>query len=447
MLTNFHLVLLVAVGESSLLPVIAISAVILLLFVGSAVVSASEVSFFSIGPTELSELEKLPSRSAKIAVGMLNKPKELLATIVIANNFFNFGIIILGAFLSSLIFPAPVSGELEKFLADILVITFTILLFGEVIPKIYATRNGKRVLLLSALPIYYFGKLPPFSWFARLLVAGTSRMKDHAGNTEPEITSTELSHALELTIEEETDEQDQKILEGIVRFGKKDVKQVMRPRSEVEALDISANYQTVYRRIVAAGFSRMPVCRGSFDVVAGVLFVKDLLPHLDEQENFNWQQLIRPAFFVPESRKIDDLLKDFQGRNVHMAIVVNEYGGTTGIITLEDVLEEIVGEIADEFDDEGISYSRLDAFNFVFDGKTLLKEVHGVMDIDPREWEPAKIEADNLGGFVAGLAGRLPKTGERVTFGNYRFTVESADVRKVNRVKVTKLAPGSDENE
>ena len=430
-----------------LLAVIFTSLAVLLMLIGSAMTSASEVSFFSIGPADREEIEKIATRSSKVAVTLLDRPKELLAVIVIANNFFNLGIIILGAFLSSIVFPATATGELEKYLADILVITFVILLFGEVIPKIYATKNGNKVLLSVAVPLYYFSRIPPFGWLAKVLVKGTSRFNNEGRNNEPEVSSTELTHALELTIQEETDESDQKILEGIVRFGKKEVKQVMRSRGEVEAVDLSYSFNRVYKRIITAGFSRMPVFNGSFDTVVGVLFVKDLLPHIDAADDFNWQELVREPFFVPGTRKIDDLLKDFQARNVHMAIVVDEFGGTSGIITLEDVLEEIVGDITDEFDDEELSYSKLDAFNFVFEGKTSLIDVYRVLETEGKEFEAIKENADSLGGLVISLAGRLPKKGERITHDNYCFTVESADHRKIIRVKVTKLAPGTDENE
>ncbi|MBL7896975.1 MAG: gliding motility-associated protein GldE, partial [Crocinitomicaceae bacterium] len=275
-------------------------------------------------------------------------------------------------------------------------------------------------------------------WLIQGLVKGTSVINNLFKSKQVDVSSTELSHALELTIEEENDTQDQKILHGIVRFGKKDVKQIMKSRLEVSAAEISTPFSELYQLIVNCGFSRIPVYKENFDKVEGILFVKDLLPHINESENFKWQKLLREPYFVPENKKIDDLLKSFQERKVHMAVVVDEYGGTSGIVTLEDVLEEIVGDISDEFDDEDLTYSRLDDNNFVFEGKTLLVDVYKVLDIDGKEFEEAKAESDSIGGFVTEQAGRILKKDETLNFGNYIFTIESADNRKVKRVKLTR---------
>lgn len=409
--------------------------------------SASEVSFFSLSPNELSEIEKLNGAGAKTAVRLLEQPKKLLALILVLNNLFNVSIIILGAYLSSLLFPISTTTEFVKFLIDVFVITFILLLFGEVIPKIYATKHGKQVLLFMALPIYYFGKIPPFNWIVFGLVKGGAIINNLGKKSGVNVSSAELSHALELTIEEETDVHDQKILEGIVKFGKKDVKQIMMSRVDVHAVDIAMNYHDLYQKIVGSGFSRIPVYRESFDTIEGILFVKDLLPYLEEQNDFKWQALVREPYFVPENKKIDDLLKSFQERKVHMAVVVDEYGGTSGIVTLEDVLEEIVGDISDEYDDEDLTYSKLDDFNYVFEGKTLLVDMYKVLEIDGREFEEVKSEADSIGGFVTEQAGRLLKRNDELNFSNYLFKIESADNRKVKRIKITILPVESDENE
>lgn len=403
--------------------------------------SASEVSFFSLTPVELSELEKQSSKSSKHASSLLQQPKDLLATILIANNFFNVSIVILGAYISAILLPADSTDPLFKFIIDVVVITFIILLFGEVIPKYYATRNGSAVIAFMATPVYVFSKLPPFSWMIQGLVKGTALISRATKNREVDVSSSELSHALELTKDDDGDNRDQKILHDIVRFGKKDVKQIMKSRLEVSAADVELSYVQLQSLIIACGFSRIPVYRETFDTVEGILFVKDLLPHLNEAENFEWQKLVREPFFVPENKKIDDLLKNFQERKVHMAIVVDEYGGTSGIVTLEDVLEEIVGDITDEFDDEDLTYSKLDEDNYVFEGKMLLVDLYKVLEIDGREFEDSKAEADSIGGFVTEQAGRLPRKDDKITFSNYIFTIESADNRRVKRVKLTRTKP------
>ena len=433
--------------ETSTFTILVVGAIILLLLVGSALASASEVSFFSLSPNELTEIEKLNGAGAKTAIRLLEQPKKLLALILVLNNFFNVSIVILGAYLSSLAFPLSTTTEFVKFLIDVFVITFILLLFGEVIPKIYATKHGKRVLLLMALPIYYFGKIPPFNWIVIGLVKGTAVINNLGKKKGVNVSSAELSHALELTIEEETDVHDQKILEGIVKFGKKDVKQIMMSRVDVHAVDIEMNYHQLYQKIVNCGFSRIPVYRESFDTIEGILFVKDLLPYLEEKDDFKWQDLVREPYFVPENKKIDDLLKSFQERKVHMAVVVDEYGGTSGIVTLEDVLEEIVGDISDEYDDEDLTYSKLDDFNYVFEGKTLLVDLYKVLEIDGREFEEVKSEADSIGGFVTEQAGKILKRNDELKFSSYLFKIESADARKVKRIKITLLPIESDENE
>ncbi len=433
-----HFILLNIDWSVSLTPFIICCVVLILLLCGSAMASASEVSFFSLSPTELQEIQKINSKASEHALALLNKPKDLLATILIANNFFNVSIVIVGAYMSAILLPADTTEPLFKFVIDVIVITFVILLVGEVTPKYYATRHGKTVLLFMATPIYYFSKTPPFSWLIQGLVKGTSVINNLFKSKQVDVSSTELSHALELTIEEENDTQDQKILHGIVRFGKKDVKQIMKSRLEVSTAEISTPFSELYQLIINCGFSRIPVYKENFDTVEGILFVKDLLPHINESENFNWQKLLREPYFVPENKKIDDLLKSFQERKVHMAVVVDEYGGTSGIVTLEDVLEEIVGDISDEYDDEDLTYSRLDDNNFVFEGKTLLVDVYKVLDIDGKEFEDVKAESDSIGGFVTEQAGRILKKDETLSFSNYIFTVESADNRKVKRVKLTR---------
>jgi putative hemolysin len=367
----------------------------------------------------------------------LDKPKELLAVILIANNFINVGIIILSTYLSAIVFPEGSFSTLAKFLIDVVVITFLLLLFGEVIPKIYATKNGMKLSLLMAKPLNLVGKAPPFSWLKIGLVQGTSVISNLGRKKSHKISTDELTQAVELTIGETEDQMDKKIWQDIVRFGEKDVKQIMKPRVDVEAVDVTTSYFELYERLTETKYSRIPVINGSFDKIEGILFIKDLLPFLNEENTFKWQALIREPFFVPENKKIDDLMNNFQELKMHMAIVVDEYGGTSGIVTLEDVLEEIVGDIADEFDDDDLSYSKLDDYNYVFEGKTSLIDLYKVLEIDGIDFEEAKSESDTLAGFVIEQAGKILKKGERVKFNQYTFQIEAADARKVKRIKLT----------
>jgi gliding motility-associated protein GldE len=293
-----------------------------------------------------------------------------------------------------------------------------------------------------ALPLYYLSRTFPFSLLKRGLVKGTSALSSFLGKKKSiNVSTDELEQDLELT---KAEDEDHKILEGIVKFGHKDVKQIMKARIDVLAFQADTSYQEIYQQIVESGYSRIPVYSESFDKIEGILYVKDLLPHIDADPDFKWQDLLREPYFVPENKKIDDLLKSFQEQRMHMAIVVDEYGGTSGIVTLEDILEEIVGDISDEFDEEDLVYSKLDDFNYVFEGKTALIDMYRVMDIDGEPFEEAKSESDTIAGFIIEQAGKILKKNERVTFHNYTFIVEAADNRKVKRVKVS-MSPKENE--
>ena len=407
----------------------------------SAMISGSEVAFFSMSPQDLEELENDNGRSSDTVLKLLDKPKDLLAIILIANNFINVGIIILSTYLSALIFPIDSLSTTAKFLIDVVVITFLLLLFGEVIPKIYATKNGRRLSLLMAKPLSLMGKIPPFSWLKIGLVKGTAVISNLGKVKAVDVSTDELTQAVELAIGEEGDQSEKKIWQDIVRFGEKDVKQIMKPRIDVEALDVAMSFDEIYQKIDETKYSRLPVYNGSFDNIEGIMFVKDLLPHLDEGDNFKWQDLIREPKFVPENKKIDDLMVEFQEVKMHMAVVVDEYGGTSGIVTLEDVLEEIIGEITDEFDEDYLNYSKLDEFNYVFEGKTPLVDIYKILGIDGVDFEEAKSESDTLAGFVIEQAGKILKKGETVKFRDYKFKIEAADARKVKRIKMTMPKP------
>jgi gliding motility-associated protein GldE len=415
-----------------ILPVIVSILILLVLLVASALISGSEVAFFSLKPAEIEALEKEKAKFAKTTLALLNRPKDLLATILIANNFINVSIIIISTYLSSQFLE---EGAMKLFI-DIVAITFTLLLFGEVIPKVYATKHGSKMTKLMSIPLKKIGSVFPISLLRKGLVSGTSIINNLTKKKSINVSSDDLEHAIKLTNEESVGNDKNKILDGIVKFGSKDVKQIMKARTDVAAFDISIPYSELYSSIVKNGFSRVPIFKDSFDNVAGILFIKDLIPHIDEDDTFDWTTLIRKPFFVPESKMIDDLLKNFQEKKMHMAVVVDEFGGTSGVVTLEDVLEEIVGDISDEFDVDEIIYSKLDENNYVFEGKTPLVDFYKVLKIGGDIFEDSKGESDTLAGFIIEQAGKILLKNEQVEFENYKFIVEAADKRKVKRIKV-----------
>lgn len=413
--------------------------VIVLLLIGSALMSGSEVAFFSLTPSEIETISEESSKSSQTVIDLLKKPKGLLATLLIANNFINVAIILVASNLSNQLLIGR--SDLVKFIINVILITFIILLFGEVIPKIYSSKNRKKVALLMAIPVSIISRTPPFSFMRQGLVRGTDFINSKVKKRVKELSADDLSDAIELTSKGHDDKRDLEIYQGIIEFGKKDVKQIMKPRLDVEAFEIGLTYTDILKLLNENGskvrYSRIPVYRATFDKIEGILFVKDLLPYLDEQADFNWQKLIREPYFVPENKKIDDLLKSFQERKMHMAVVVDEYGGTSGIVTLDDVLVEIVGDISLDHSTEELVYSKLDDYNYVFEGKTALIDIYKILAIDGEIFENEKSESDTLAGFVIELAGKILKKNERVTFHNYTFTVEAADSRKVKRIKVT----------
>ena len=397
--------------------------------------SGTEVAIFSLTPHDLNTINEENPKKGKLLISLLEKPKKLLATIVITNNFFNLAIVILFFRLSGNLFTSVLSPYL-KFGLEVLLVTFFILLFGEVVPKLYASRNSTRFSKRIAYPLFVLNRLlSPLSVPMREI---TLALNKRFGNKKSSFSVDQLSQALELTDYGDATQEEQKILEGIVSFGNTEVKQVMCPRIDIFALDIEETFTEIFPKIVDKGFSRIPVYRDNIDQVEGVLFIKDLIPHIDD-DDFEWQKIIREPFFVPENKKLDNLLKEFQGMKNHLAIVVDEYGGTSGLISLEDILEEIVGDISDEFDDEDIIYSKIDDKNFLFDGKISLKDFYRITDADEDEFEDAKGEAETLGGFILEISGNFPKKGQKITFNGNIFTIESIDRRRIKQIKVTLL--------
>lgn len=432
----FLFLLISLLPQLSLEILLAITGMIVLLFC-SASVSASETAFFSLSVKELKDIENSPGRTGKAIHELLKDPKPLLATILIANNFINIAIVILSTFVFSELFDFG-GNPVLAFIVQVVVVTLLLLLLGEMLPKVYATKNSTKLAHIMAIPMLGMKKiLAPFS---SILVFSSSIIDKRIKKVQYVGSIRDLSHALELTTQgKKANDQEHKILRGIVKFGNTDVKQIMKPRTDVDAFEYNTDFKTLLTKILESGHSRIPVFKNNFDNIAGVLYIKDLLQHFDKDENFKWQSLLRPPFFVPESKKIDDLLKEFQEKKNHLAIVVDEYGGASGIVTLEDIMEEIVGDITDEFDEEDLSYSKLDKNNFVFEGKIPLIDLYRVLGIEGTSFENAKGDADTLAGFIIERTGKIPQKEEKIKFENFLFTIESSDKRKINRIKVTVL--------
>jgi gliding motility-associated protein GldE len=407
--------------------------VIILLLVLAAITTSSESAFFSINPQEKDKLKAENSKVSNIIIDLLSKPRELIALLLISINFVNVGIVI----LSTLILNKMMSGysELAKLLVEIFGITLLILITGEVIPKIYGANNASKVSRFMAIPIDFVRKTPPISWLKSLLVNGTSFI-GRIGGKNVRISSDELEQAIAITADENSSEDEQRLLEGIVKLGKTEAVQIMTPRIEMATISDAASYSEVIQFVLEAGYSRIPIHQESNDHVVGILYIKDLLPHLNNEASFDWKSLIRKPFFVPENKKIDDLLQEFRNMKMHLAIVVDEYGGACGIVTLEDILEEIIGDITDEFDDEQIEYKKLDDGVFEFGGRTSLNDFYKILEIEGDEFEQVKGDAETLGGLMVEQAGRLLKNKESISVGKYKLTVNASDKRRIKWIKV-----------
>jgi len=406
--------------------------IVVLLFC-SAIVSGAEVALFSLSQKDLDDSIQENNSKGKIIARLLEKPKKLLATLLVANNFINIGVVILFSFVGRGIFSA-IDSPVLKFIIEVILVTFLLLLFGEVLPKVYASRNNVKFAHLVAYPISGLDKfLSPVSIPMREV---TLFLQNKLGKQKTNFSVDQLSQALELTSNDETSTEEQKILEGIVSFGNTDTKQVMSPRIDVFAFEITESFASIYPKIIEKGFSRIPVYRDNIDQIEGVLFVKDLLPYINDVA-FDWTTLLREPFFVPENKKLDNLLKDFQSMKSHLAIVVDEYGGTSGLVSLEDVIEEIVGDISDEFDDAPVNFSKLDDRNYIFEGKINLKDFYRIINVDENLFDEQKGEAETLAGFILELLGNFPKKGQKIVFENCTFVIESVDQKRVKQIKVT----------
>ena len=413
----------------------------LLLLLFSALISGAEVAFFSLTPSDLVvDLDNKASRKTKIVSLLLEKPKKLLATILVANNFINIAIVLLFDSLGQVWFVGlnqVYFGVNIRFVVEVGVVTFLILLFGEILPKVYASRNNLSFAKFMALPLKILDVLcTPLSIPMQAI---TVFIQERFGKQRANISVDQLSQALELTDQKETTTQEQKILQGIVTFGTTDTKQVMKNRMDIFALSEELSYDQILPLLIENGFSRIPVYKDNIDTITGILYVKDLIPHIDAK-TLDWKSLVRAPYFVPENKKLDDLLNEFKKMKMHLAIVVDEYGGTSGLISLEDIIEEIVGEISDEFDDQDLIFSKLDEHNYVFEGKTPLKDFYKVIGLeDFNIFEDQKGEAETLAGFLLEISKGFPKKNEVLTYLNYVFTIEAFENKRIKQIKLSIL--------
>ncbi len=415
--------------------IVGLLSVIILIFC-SAAASASETAFFSLSPSQLNDIRSSKSSANKRIVHLLENSKLLLATILIINNLVNVGIVILSTFLVNRYLDFT-SNPLLGFVFQVVIITSLLLLLGEILPKVVATRKPVKIASLLVTPLSIVQRvLYPFSL---ILVSSTRFIDKRHAHRYQNITLDDISNAIDITADGKVDDEDRKIMKSITRFGDINAREIMSPRVDLTAIDDTDSFTQVQKVIVESGYSRIPVYNDTPDTITGILYIKDLLPHLSEEESFDWKSLVRPSFFVPENKPINDLMQEFQEKKIHMAVVVDEYGGTSGIITLEDIIEEIVGEINDEFDIEAENtfYTKIDDYNYVFEGKTTINDMCRVLGIDDRIFDEAKGESESLAGLILELAGKIPATGEKFTLGEYAFRVEVADKRRIKKVKIT----------
>jgi gliding motility-associated protein GldE len=393
--------------------------------------SASEVAFFSLGPEDLENLKINRDKKSKTVLKLYSNPEKLLSTVLVANNTVNIAIVLLAAFISLRMFDFS-SEPILGFIINVVIITFLLLFFGEVMPKVYASRNHIKMALFMAYPLTLLEKV--FKPVTSLLIFSSSFMKKRTGTRRSNISMDDLSDALELTSEDFTE--DEKILKGIVNFGNINVSAIMCSRTDVTAIDIKYGFDKIVPIIINSGFSRIPVYSGSFDSVKGILYAKDVLPYTNNPGSFKWQALLRPPYFVPETKKINDLLKEFQTKKIHMAVVIDEYGGTSGIVTLEDILEEIVGEITDESDEDQLLFRKLDEKTYIFEAKILLNDFCKVLNINEELFEEVRGESETLAGLILELTGEIPQKDQVIKYGDFIFRIESADRRRIKEIRV-----------
>ena len=410
-------------------------AIFCLLLLCSAIISGSEVALFSLSPTEIDELKEDHNSANNLIAKMVENPKKLLATVLIANNLVNISIVLISPELTNFAFGG-IKNPILRDVMDIGLVTFVLLLCGEILPKIYANRNNLAFAKRVAYFIYMLDTF--FSPISLPMKSFTVWIQKRLGKTKSNISVGQLSQALELASEEDTTNEEKKLLESIVSFGNTETCEVMVPRVDIFALSEDTPFSEVLSEIVKIGYSRIPVYRENLDNITGVIYIKDLLPYI-EKTDFEWTKVMRKAFFVPENKKLDDLLSEFQEKKIHLAVVVDESGGTCGIITLEDIMEEIVGSINDEFDDDDVTYSKINDHTYIFEGKTVLKDFYRIVKMDDENillFDEKRGEAETLAGFLLEISGNFPQKGKPIVFHNYSFTVEAFDKHRIKEIKV-----------
>lgn len=433
--TYFNTFLLDAAGgvfSASNLTILAIIILILLLL--TAITAGAETAYFSLTAKDINYLKTKEDANSRKVIRLLEQPKSLLATIVVANNFINIAIVITTNMLIEMLLP-PGLNHILSFLIQIVGVTFLLVLFGEVLPKVYATQNNMRMALFSAPVLRILSSV--FQPISNTLVSSTSFIEDRLSKQPAaNISNEDFEHAIELTVGHTATREEVNIFKGILKFGNITVRQIMRTRLDVSGVPYSLNFKEVQKLAIEVGYSRMPVYKENLDKIAGVIHTKDFLPHTEE-DNFEWHALIRPAYFVHEGKMIEDLLKEFQQKRIHFAIVVDEFGGTSGIVTLEDIMEEIIGDIKDEFDEEDLHFRRIDDHNFVFEGKTSINDACRLMGEPTDTFESVRGESDSLAGLILEISGKFPAVNETVSWEQYDFTVLNIDKMRIQRVKVT----------
>ena len=409
--------------------------VLCLLLIASALISSSETAFFSLQPADIDDLESRNDVKSRLVLKLREKPKTLLATILIGNNFINVTITLLSTYIMEQLFDMA-NHPVAAFLLEVVIVTSLILIAGEITPKIYAGKRPVKVARFMARPLRFLNGF--FKPLSKLLVNSTSFMDKHLEKKKGEISMEDIATAVDIATEESTAPIEEKqMLKGIASFSEKEVSNVMIPRVDIIGVEKSMEFTEMLAIVIKSGFSRIPVYDETMDKVEGILYVKDLLPYLDAQ-SYEWQKLIRPAFFVPENRKINDLFQDFREKKIHIAIVVDEYGGTSGLITMEDVIEEIVGEINDEFDEANVEehYKQLDDNTYLFKAQTSIVDFCKVFGVDEGYFEPMQGEADTLAGLILEIEGRIPEIGFKFNFEKFQMEITDADAKRIKEVKV-----------
>lgn len=405
--------------------------VLILLLICSALISGSEVAYFSLSASDVDKLKREKSKKTNRILKLIDMPERLLGSILISNNFVNVGIVIISNYIINRIVDLS-EARVIGFVLQVVIITFLLLLFGEILPKIYATQFAIKFARSMAMPLTILDKI--FKPISLVLISSTSIIQKKFSRLKEDISMDDLSEALNLPSTEITE--DKEILKGIVRFGNIDAKEIMKARMDIFAINIDTKFTRILPEIISSGYSRIPVYIESLDNIKGMLYIKDLLPHMHKPNTFRWQSLIRPPYFVPETKKIDDLLEEFQTKKIHMAIVLDEYGGTYGLITLEDILEEIVGEITDEYDEEEATFKKLDENVFLFEGKTQLNDFYKITGSGINVFDKVKGEADTLAGLILEIKGEIPTKDDIIKYRNFVFNITSVDNRRIKEVEV-----------